>query len=174
MVVATVACSSLPRRGAGCEAAAERDGLQEKVILVSCLHIPDQVPFSPLLHCPLPTARQSLESPGASKKKKKKILSSLNSPELPNMNSWSCWLVAKLCPTLATPRTVAHRAPLSMGFPRQEYWSGAPFPSPGGLPDSGAEPRLLRWQADSLPLRHVGSPLERSGARSLWFRRLPR
>ena len=112
--------------------------------------------------------------PGHQKKKKKIILSSLNSPELPNMNSWSCWLVAKLCPTLATPRTVAHRAPLSMGFPRQEYWSGAPFPSPGGLPDSGAEPRLLRWQADSLPLRHVGSPLERSGARSLWFRRLPR
>ena len=34
-----------------------------------------------------------------------------------------------------TPRTVAHQAPLSMGFPRQEYWSGLPFPSPGDLPD---------------------------------------
>ena len=40
-------------------------------------------------------------------------------------------LVAKLCPTLATPRTVACQAPLSMGFSRQEYWSGLPFPSPG-------------------------------------------
>ena len=41
----------------------------------------------------------------------------------------------------ATPRTVAHQAPLSMGFPRQEYWSGLPFPSPGDLLDPGIEPR---------------------------------
>ena len=40
----------------------------------------------------------------------------------------------------ATPWTVAHQAPLSMGFHRQEYWSGLPFPSPGGLPNSGIEP----------------------------------
>ena len=39
-------------------------------------------------------------------------------------------LVAKLCPTLATPWTIACQAPLSMGFSRQEYWSGLPFPSP--------------------------------------------
>jgi len=39
-------------------------------------------------------------------------------------------LVAKLCPTCVTPWTVACQAPLSMGFPRQEYWSGLPFPSP--------------------------------------------
>ena len=39
-----------------------------------------------------------------------------------------------------TPWTVAHQAPLSMGFPRQEYWSGLPFPSPGALPDPRAEP----------------------------------
>ena len=37
----------------------------------------------------------------------------------------------------STPWTVAHQAPLSMGFPRQEYWSGLPFPSPGDLPDPG-------------------------------------
>ena len=37
----------------------------------------------------------------------------------------------------ATPWFVAHQAPLSMGFPRQEYWSGLPFPSPGDLPDPG-------------------------------------
>ena len=42
--------------------------------------------------------------------------------------------VAKSCPTLATPWTVACQAPLSMGFSRQEYWSGLPFPSPGDLP----------------------------------------
>ena len=55
----------------------------------------------------------------------------------------------------ATPWTVAHQAPLSMGFPQQEYWSGLPFPSPGDLPDPGRDPgllRLLHWQADSLPL----------------------
>ena len=42
--------------------------------------------------------------------------------------------------SFATPWTVAHQAPLSMGFPRQEYWSGLPFLSPGGLPRSGIEP----------------------------------
>ena len=42
-------------------------------------------------------------------------------------------LVAKSCLTLATLWTVVHQAPLSMGFPRQEYWSGLPFPSPGDL-----------------------------------------
>ena len=40
-----------------------------------------------------------------------------------------------------TPWTVAHQAPLSVGFPRQEYWSGLPFPSPGDLPNPGIEPR---------------------------------
>ena len=51
--------------------------------------------------------------------------------------------------------TVAHYAPLSMGFSREEYWSGLPFPTPGDLPDSGMEPMSpasLHWQADSLPL----------------------
>ena len=43
--------------------------------------------------------------------------------------------------SFATPRTVAHQAPLSMRFPRQEYWSGLPFPSPGHLPDPGTEPK---------------------------------
>ena len=38
-----------------------------------------------------------------------------------------------------TPQTVAHQAPLSMGFSRQEYWSGLPFPSPGDLPDPGTK-----------------------------------
>ena len=57
-----------------------------------------------------------------------------------------------------TPRTVAHQAPLSLGFPRQEYWSGLPFPSPGDLPDLGIEPSSPALQADSLSLKHQGSP----------------
>ena len=60
-------------------------------------------------------------------------------------------LVAKLCLTLATSWTAAYQAPLSMGFSRQAYWSGLPFPSPGDLPDPGIEPRSPALQADSLP-----------------------
>ena len=48
-------------------------------------------------------------------------------------------LVTKSCPTLATPWIVAQQAPLSMEFPRQEYWSGLPLSSPAGLPDPGTE-----------------------------------
>ena len=50
-------------------------------------------------------------------------------------------LVTKSCLTLRNLWTVAHQAPLSMGSPRQEYWSGLPFPSPGDLPNPGVEPR---------------------------------
>ena len=50
----------------------------------------------------------------------------------------------------ATPWTVAHQAPLSMGFSRQEYWSGLPLPSPGCLPDPGIESGSPALQADSL------------------------
>ena len=49
-----------------------------------------------------------------------------------------------------TPWTVACQAPLSMGFSRQEYWSGLPFPSPGDLPDPGIKPEFPALQADSL------------------------
>ena len=49
----------------------------------------------------------------------------------------------------ATPWTVAYQAPLSMGFPKQEYWSGLPFPSPGDLPDPGSNQVLLHWQVNS-------------------------
>ena len=50
----------------------------------------------------------------------------------------------------ATPWTVAHQAPLSMGFSRQEYWSGLPCIAPGDLPDPGIEPRSPTLQADAL------------------------
>ena len=58
----------------------------------------------------------------------------------------------------ATPWTVAHQAPLSMGFSRQGYWSGLPFPSPGDLPNPGIEPRSPALQADSLPSEPPGKP----------------
>ena len=57
-------------------------------------------------------------------------------------------LVSKSCPTLGTPWTVAHQAPLSMGFSRQECWN-VTFPSPGDIPDPGIEPRSPALQADS-------------------------
>ena len=76
--------------------------------------------------------------------------------------------VTKSCPILVTPLTVA-QALLSMGFPRQEYWSRLPFPSPGDLPDSGIKPKspaLLPPEVvkvevvkvDSLLLSHQESP----------------
>ena len=51
----------------------------------------------------------------------------------------------------ATPWTVAYQSPPSMGFSRQEYWSGLPLPSPGDLPDPGIEPWSPAMQADALP-----------------------
>ena len=52
-------------------------------------------------------------------------------------------LVTKSCLTPVTPWTAAHQAPLSMGFSRQEHWSGLPFPPPGDLPNPGNEPESL-------------------------------
>ena len=63
----------------------------------------------------------------------------------------------KSCPTLSIPRTVTCQAPLSMGFSRQEYRSGLPFPSSGDLPDPGIEPVSPAVHTDSLPLHHQGS-----------------
>ena len=67
-------------------------------------------------------------------------------------------VVAKSCPTLATPWTVACPVPLSVGFSRQEYWSGLPFPSPGDHPDSGIKPGSPALQADSLLTELQGKP----------------
>ena len=55
-----------------------------------------------------------------------------------------------------TPWTVAYKAPLSMEFSRQEYWSGLPFPSPGDLPDPGIEPWSPALQTDTLPSEPPG------------------
>ena len=55
-----------------------------------------------------------------------------------------------------TPWTAGYQAPPSMGFSRQEYWSGVPFPSPGDLPNPGIEPRSPTLQADALPSEPTG------------------
>ena len=66
------------------------------------------------------------------------------------VKSLSCvWL-------FVTPWTTAYQAPLSMGFSRQEYWSGLPFPSPRDLPDPEIEPRSSALQADALPSEPPG------------------
>ena len=57
-----------------------------------------------------------------------------------------------------TPRTVAHQAPLTMEFSRQEYLSGLSFPSPGDLPDPGIQPRSPALQAHSFPSELSGEP----------------
>ena len=54
------------------------------------------------------------------------------------------------------PWTVARGAPLSMGFSRQEYWTGLPFPPPGDLPDPGIEPGSPSLQADALSSEPLG------------------
>ena len=62
------------------------------------------------------------------------------------------WTVAHQAPL------VAHQAPPSMGFSRQGYWSGLPFPSPGDLPDPGIEPSSPVMQADALTSEPPGKP----------------
>ena len=66
--------------------------------------------------------------------------------------------LSRVC-LFATPWTVAKQAPLSMGFPRQEYWSGLPYPSPGDLPEPGIKPASSALQAYSLLLGHQGIPV---------------
>ena len=61
----------------------------------------------------------------------------------------------------ATPWTVVYQAPPSLGFSRQEYWSGLPFPSPGDLPNPGIEPGSSVLQADALPSEPPGKMLKK-------------
>ena len=69
-----------------------------------------------------------------------------------------------------TPGTVAPpQAPLSMGFPRQEYWSGLLFPSPEDLSDPRIKPTSLAWQADSLPLSHLRAETFQSSSHNASF-----
>ena len=81
------------------------------------------------------------------------------------VNTWPWIFVIQLlshAQLFATAWTVACQAPLSMGLPRQESWSGLPFSSPGDLPDLGIPPMPLSFpalQADALPLSHQGSAI---------------
>ena len=70
-----------------------------------------------------------------------------------------------------TPWTVASQAPPSMGFLRQKYWSGLPFPFPGDLPNSGIEPESPALQADTLPSEPPGNfPSQRSSPHPLQWK----
>ena len=71
----------------------------------------------------------------------------------------------QLCETLWT---VAHQAPLSIGFSRQEYWSGLPYPPPRDLPNPRIEPRSPALQVDSLPSEPPGKPWKKMGHMSKW------
>ena len=64
--------------------------------------------------------------------------------------------LSRVC-LFVTPRTVAYQAPHSVGFSRQEYWSGLPFPSPGDLPNQGIEPRSPAFHADTLTSEPPGN-----------------
>ena len=85
-----------------------------------------------------------------------------NLPEvLSSLILWGMWcLVTKLCSTLATSWTVARQAPLSIGFSRQEYWSGLPFPSPGIFLTQELNLGLLHFRQSLYQLSYEGSPLD--------------
>ena len=77
-----------------------------------------------------------------------------------NSNCCCCYLVTQSCLTLWDPQIVARQVPLSMGFPRQEYWSRLPFPSPGDLSDPGIKFASFALQADSVTLSHREAPTQ--------------
>ena len=83
------------------------------------------------------------------------------------------YCVLKRIPTFWDPMIYSHQIPLSMGFLRQEYWSGLPFPFPGNLPDPGIEPRSLTLWADSLPSEPPAKPIKVKWALRVehWFNR---
>ena len=97
--------------------------------------------------------------------------------QLLNSRQWlkiqsGCYLYsAVLCLVMSNSailQIVAHKAPLSMGFSKQEYWSGLPCPPPGALPNLGIEPRSPALEADSLPSGPPGKPMNtRMGSLSL-------
>ena len=72
----------------------------------------------------------------------------------------------------ATPWTVTYQAPPSMGYARQEYWTGLLFPSPGYLPDPGVEPRSPTLQADALTSEPPGKKQPRYPSADKWIRKL--
>ena len=82
------------------------------------------------------------------------LLNPFMNQSFPEYFTWiksTCVLVACRVRLFVTPWTVAHQAPLSMKFFRQEYWNELPFPTPGDLPDPETEPGSPTLKADSLP-----------------------
>ena len=71
---------------------------------------------------------------------------------------WGWWCSHYVCPTLATPLTSAWQTPLSLGFPRQEYWTELPFPVPGDLLDPATEPMSPALQVDFFTTEPPGKP----------------
>ena len=93
-------------------------------------------------------------------------------------SSLHCTKSLQSCLTLWPPWTVARQASLSMGFSRQEYWSGLPFPSPGDLPDPGIKPGSPALEADALTsetkyrgMRLVSTLREPEVTEGLWARK---
>ena len=119
------------------------------------------LPLCPSGHLPGGTVRgtpgwsQAVLRPAPSGSPSPSLLFPLHFPHLlSNRHLCPCCVPSRV-QLFATPWTVAHQAPLSMGFSRQEYWSGWPFPPPEDLPDPEIEPillHLLHRQAVSFPL----------------------
>ena len=93
------------------------------------------------------------------------------------LKNWCFWTVCVSCSVLshsATPGTLARQASLSMGFSRQEYWSGLPFPSPGDLPNPGIEPVSPALAGRFFTTEPLGKPKEYSRTcENMKFRFLP-
>ena len=120
------------------------------------------------------TSAQSASGPTYLTAKPEKMIRDKPSP-----SAWSCSQPHTCCvpscfshvQLFVSPRAVACRASLSMGFSRQEYWSGLPFPSPGYLPDPGIEPSSPALKADTLPSEPPGNSFTLNGSqRHLWTR----
>ena len=79
-------------------------------------------------------------------------------------------VVTKSCPTFETPWTVACQVPLSIGFSRQEYWSGLPLPSPEHLPKQGIESGSSTLHADSSPTDLPGKSSFSGAGFNPWLR----
>ena len=90
----------------------------------------------------------------------KAFLLSEKKPKPTLFNALSCLDVQVKVTSVSRPvDSVAHQAPLSMGFSRQEHWSGSPWPPPGDLPNPGMEPGSPALQTDSLPSDPPGQPM---------------
>ena len=77
-----------------------------------------------------------------------------------------------LCPTLSIPWTMMHQASLSMGFPKQEYWSGFSFPPPGDIPDPGTKPTSPvspALQGNSLSAEPSRKPIHKINKLTYWM-----